>query len=109
MTGLRTVLRVSDSTQSYRKQNNHTMSTARPEEIVLVLPESITLLTKFTMALAGCSVSSSAKTWHWLQALLVGFLATKANSLLERGGTDVLTLHLLSSGSTPQWDIWGVL
>lgn len=28
----------------------------------------ITLLTKLTMAVAGCSGSSSANTWHWLSA-----------------------------------------
>ena len=89
------------------------MSTGRPEEILLECPANITLLTKLTMALAGCSVSSSAKTWHWLQARLVagGFRATKANSLLFPGGKLFvpvlgLMLHLLSSGSTPQCEMW---
>ena len=94
---------------SSRKWSHHTMSTALLEEMLFVFPESITLLTKFTMARAGWSVSSSANTWHWLQALLVGFLATTASSLLDSGGTEVLMLHLLSSGSRPQWEIWAVL
>jgi hypothetical protein len=30
----------------------------------------MTLVTKLTIAVAGCSASSSAKMWHWLSVLL---------------------------------------
>lgn len=44
----------------------------------------MTLFTKFTMAVAGCSGSSSANTWHWLSDLCAGFLATNPKQRLER-------------------------
>ena len=52
--------------------------------VEVLFPDNMSLLTKFTMALAGWSAFSSANTWHWLQARLAGFLATKAKSRLER-------------------------
>jgi len=42
----------------------------------------ITLVTKLTMAVAGCSASSSAKMWHWLSVLLAGFRAMKPKQRL---------------------------
>lgn len=45
---------------------------------------SITLLTKFTIAVAGCSGSYSAKMWHWLSGLLGVLRATKPKQRLER-------------------------
>lgn len=44
----------------------------------------ITLETKLTIAVAGCSGSSSAKIWHWLSVLLAGFLATKPKHRLKK-------------------------
>lgn len=43
----------------------------------------MTLFTKFTMAVAGCSGSSSANTWHWLSDLCAGFLATNPKHRLK--------------------------
>ena len=45
--------------------------------VEVLFPDNMSLLTKFTMALAGWSAFSSANTRHWLQAWLAGFLATK--------------------------------
>jgi len=42
------------------------------------------LFTKFTIATAGWSGSSSANRWHWLSGLLTfGFLATNPNIRLK--------------------------
>jgi len=46
-------------------------------------PLIITLETKLTMAVAGCSGSSSVEMWHWLSVLLAGFLATNPKQRLE--------------------------
>lgn len=47
--------------------------------------DSMTLLMKLTMAIAGCSGSSSAKRWQTFSATLPGFLAT--NPKILRGET----------------------
>jgi hypothetical protein len=44
----------------------------------------ITFETKLTIAVAGCSGSSSANTWHWLSVLLAGFRATKPKHRLQQ-------------------------
>ena len=43
----------------------------------------MTLATKLTMAVAGCSGSSSAKMWHWLSVLEAALRATKPKHRLH--------------------------
>lgn len=51
---------------------------------VLEEEPSITLVTKLTMAEAGCSTSQSAKRWHWLSVRLPGLRATNPKILLNK-------------------------
>lgn len=47
--------------------------------------ENRILLTKFTIADAGCSGSKSANKWHWLSGFVTfGFRATNPNMRLKR-------------------------
>lgn len=62
----------------------------------------MTLLTKFTIAVAGCPGSSSAKTWHWLSDLWAGFLDTNPKHRLEwkKKKNENTRRFLISSGET---------
>lgn len=57
----------------------------------------MTLFTKFTMAVAGCSGSSSANTWHWLSDLCAGFLATNPKHRLERRNVTIVREYYFAS------------
>lgn len=46
----------------------------------------MTLDTKLTMALAGCSGSCSANRWHTLSVALPCFRATNPKTLRRKGG-----------------------
>lgn len=52
-------------------------------DLIVAVPDIMTLVTKFTMAEAGCSGSSSANTWHWLSVLLPGLRATNPKIRLK--------------------------